>query len=239
LISEDKLFIDLNGRTLIALSVKTGDIAWKYHNKMNKLHIHTNAKMLQTDTYIFYIFSNYKIITLKKSSGLRVQTRNLLLLNENVSEKIILKHISDINIYNNTVYICYDNGTFIALDIVSGRIIWKKNKNNYKNVIIDKNMIMITKKNGHITFLNRLNGKKLWTNRTLKNKILIKPVILNKKQLIIIGDNKGVTYILNKKNGKIIKQLKIHNEEIKFNFIDESKNIIIVSKNNNVSRLTF
>ncbi len=212
LITNDKLFIDLNGYLIFALNNEDGEEIWRYFNKIENFYIHTNAKIIQSNKYMHYIFANKKIITLKKNTGEKILARSIDSSKIKFDAKNKKIYITNVKVNNNILYICYNDGNFLVLDAIFGSVLWKKTKRNYNNFIIYKNQLIITKKNGHITSLNKTNGKKIWTNAILKNKLLTKPTMLNIKKIIMTHNENEIYFF--KKNGKFFKKINMDKNKI-------------------------
>ena len=222
-LDEKYLFLDENGEIIIALNIEDGSLIWKYKVNMKNFFIYTNGKVLQTHKHLFYIYPNKKIIVLKKDNGEKLKSYKINFYNKNNS----MSFLSDFSIYNNIIYLCYDNGDFTVLNGMSGKILWRKYKQNYKYITMHKNNIIITKFNGHITCLNKFNGKKIWTTTAFKDKNIIKPLVLN-DIFVTVFDNYGTLYILDKNTGSFLNVLQTKFKNIQ-HIYKKNKEIIFLT----------
>jgi len=227
ILDEKNLFIDKNGNLLVSLNIETGNLEWKYKVNIKNFFIYTNGKILQTNKYLFYVYSNKKIIVLKKENGEQVNVYKINDIN-NLNKKEAY-FISDINIYNNIIYLCYDNGNFLVLNSISGKVIWTKSKKNYKFFRLYKDNIIVLKQNGNITCLNKFNGNKKWTNNCIKNNLFVKNIIFNKNHIFIFSKN-GLCYILEKNTGKLLKTFNTKIKNIRYVYKNFNKVFITADK---------
>lgn len=209
------MIFDEFGVKLKSINNKNGKKIWEYNNNIDNFFINTNGKLIETKKDLIYIFSNKKLIIINKINGKKLKSINIKSNNKNI-------RLKKTKIYNNILYICYENGRFEIINLNSGKKIFNNKKNNYNNFFIDKRHLIILKKNGKIVKVNKFNGKKIWSNNFFKNKI-IKKIILDKNIIVL---NKNLIYFFNN-NGELLKNKKIKNEE-KIN--ENIKNIIALNK---------
>ena len=231
-IDKKKLYIDSNGMTLVALDNDNGNIIWKFYDITTK-NCYINGKILQTKKYIHYIYSDDKIITLNKNTGKKITKYNYLHTTDK-HDLSKIKNIFDINIYNNIIYMSYDDGTIITTNPFNKNIMWFKKK-IYTYITLMDDKIITANKNGQIFFLNKLNGNIIKKINELKEKNLFKPIIL--KNSIIINDNKGNVHFINKHTGNIIDIINIGTENIKYNIIDKLNESILILTNTKLIKI--
>lgn len=198
--TNNEIFINANDNKIISLNIKTNKIRWQTLTNVTAFSSNSKSKLLISCNKIYQIIPNLKLIILNKNTGEILVNKNIKIATQNI--KIIRKSI----IYKNLIYICYTDGSFIKLDGTTGNKIWQKTKNNYIDFFILKNKLIIIKNNGNITFLNKKNGKKILTNRSLYGK---KINLINIKNIILIKENNAILHLLNVKTGLITSSFKI------------------------------
>lgn len=235
-IFDNKIFIDKNGHTVIAIDIKTGEFLWQFFNKIEDLHIFTNGKNIQSNDIIYYIYPNKKLLTIKKNNGEKYKSKTITSTQKITHLRKFLVYISDIALYNKTLYMCYGNGNFVSINTESGKILLKKDTNNYISTSIYKNTIIILKKNGHIKCFNKITGKKIWANKSLDKKILNKPIILNRQKTLLIYDKCGFIYFINILSGKITHKTNL-NTCFKYAFLNKTETDILLISNDKITNI--
>jgi len=235
-ISKDKIFIDRNGHTLIAIDIVKGHILWQFFNRIDDMYIFTNGSVIQSDKYIHYIYPNKKILTLKKHNGEKYSTKNISPKTNHINIKKGLTYISNTIFFNGILYLLYNNGHFLSINIKSGKTILENfNKNNINNSLIYKNKLVLIKKSGYLECLSKTTGKKLWKNNIFKNNYFLNPLIMKKSETIFLCDKNGNIIFLNFKTGKLIYQKCILNISVTQYFVDElEKHILLISNDNKI-----
>lgn len=191
-LTSDKLFIDKDARILTALDINTGKYVWRTSIYSEDEQFFTNAKFLYTNDYIIYIYSNRKISVLSKNSGLPKKSYNIqsfdpLACNDHLS-------ITTAKIYNDILYVMYNNGDFFAFDIKIGECIFGDSNEQYVDFFLNFDTVVIFKKPADIIFYNKFTGKKILNTTVFEDHFYI-PIILSKKKLILVYNNNNVKFL--------------------------------------------
>ncbi len=210
-ITNKEFFINVNDNKIISIKNKNNKVKWQTITNVTDFSNNAKSNLLISCNKIYQIIPNLKLIILNKNTGEILINKSIKINNKNIINEI--KTIKTSMLDKNFIYICYTDGSFIKLDGLTGNKLWQKTKNNYKNFLIKKNKIIIIKKNGNITLLNKKNGKKLLTNRSLHGK---KINLINIKDSILIKEQNENLHILNIKTGLIIYSFKIGTKNINY-----------------------
>ncbi|WP_341206074.1 outer membrane protein assembly factor BamB [uncultured Psychrosphaera sp.] len=109
-------------------------------------------------------------------------------------------------INGSTVYTIAYNGNLAALDMMSGRVLWKREYSSYRNLAIDTGVIYLTDAKGNVIAVDANSGIEKWTSSELYNRRLTQPVVY--KGNIVVGDYEGYFHFINKESGKIAARYK-------------------------------
>ncbi|QJC32327.1 PQQ-binding-like beta-propeller repeat protein [Enterobacteriaceae endosymbiont of Donacia dentata] len=224
-IKNDILLVHNIDNILQGLNKNNGQILWTvslgHSNKFSIKGVSTpviffNNVIIGSDNGII----SSRIIT----NGSLVWEQNLLRFNN----KDDFININDIDIkpiiYNGIVYASSYNGNFVALDLSTGKIIWKKVYFTHKNFIIYKNIIYLITSKNEIFALNANNGNLIWRqNKFQKNEI---DNLFFYKKYIFFTNKKGFIYWINYRLGNFVGKKKIDKYKIRFAFLIKNKLII-------------
>lgn len=105
-------------------------------------------------------------------------------------------------IFGDKVYAISSRGNLAAIELKSGRIVWKRQYSSYRQIAIYRNDIYITNTKGHVYSLNRVNGIERWSNLSLTNRGVTGPVVVNNH--VVVGDFEGYLHWLNQETGEIV-----------------------------------
>jgi outer membrane protein assembly factor BamB len=236
-ITNNYIYFITNCYDLNVINRKTGKLLWKYSLNIDKVYIElSKSKIITSKDKLYIIIPDKRIILLDKFTGNEIYSNSICLSNITNKTSKNYRNFKKIRKYKDKIYICYSDGNFIVINCYTGRILWKKTKLNYENFIIYKKNLLIVKKNNHLTMLNRVNGNKIWTNRTFSKKIT-NYFILNKLNTIIIFNKYGYVYFLDKRNGFILSINKITNIKINDIFLNKSKKTFFIFNKNKVIKI--
>ncbi|MEC7689593.1 MAG: outer membrane protein assembly factor BamB [Pseudomonadota bacterium] len=117
-----------------------------------------------------------------------------------------LERIVDVDsaplMYGGTIYAISYNGTLAAVELRSGRVIWKREYASYRNVTMDGNTLYVVDNNSHVYALDRRNGVELWSQSGLKKRVLTAAEPAG--DYLVVGDKWGLLHWINKEDGKIV-----------------------------------
>jgi len=116
-----------------------------------------------------------------------------------------LERIVDIDatplLFANTVYTVAYNGTLAAVELRTGRLLWKREYGSYRNVTLSGNTLFVVDTNSNVHALDRRNGVEIWAQGLVKGRRLTSAVPFGDH--VVVGDNWGYLHWLNKRTGEI------------------------------------
>ena len=117
-----------------------------------------------------------------------------------------LERVIDIDskplIYGDTVYAVSARGHLVALELRSGRVLWKRQYSSYRQLSVSGNTLFLTDVKGHVYAIDRLNGLEKWSQVTLTNRGVTGPAVLN--NYVVVGDFEGYLHWLDLESGEIV-----------------------------------
>ena len=105
-------------------------------------------------------------------------------------------------VFGDKVYAISSRGNLAALDLQSGRVLWKRQYSSYRQISIYRNTIFLTNIRGHVYAIDRVNGIERWSNLALANRGVTGPAILD--DYVVVGDFEGYLHWLSKETGEIV-----------------------------------
>src|SRR5690606_21207581 len=120
-----------------------------------------------------------------------------------------LDRIADIDVQplvlGGIAYVVSFDGTLAAVELRSGRIIWKREYKSYRNLVIEGNSLYVVDNDSVVYALDRRNGVELWSQSGLRSRMLtgVAPV----SSYLAVGDKYGFVHWLNQSDGEIIARI--------------------------------
>ncbi len=101
-----------------------------------------------------------------------------------------------------SVYSIAYNGNLIAVDILSGRVMWKREYSSYRSLAFDGKTIYLTDARGTVSAVDATNGIERWSQPDLKNRRLTSPVVY--KDTVVVADLEGYVHFIDKTSGEFV-----------------------------------
>ena len=105
-------------------------------------------------------------------------------------------------VFGDKVYAVSSRGNLAAIDLKSGRVLWKRQYSSYRQISIYRNTIFLTNLRGHVYAIDRVNGIERWSNLTLANRGVSGPAVID--DYVVVGDFEGYLHWLNQETGEIV-----------------------------------
>lgn len=115
-------------------------------------------------------------------------------------------------VFGDKVYAISARGNLVAIELKSGRILWKRQYSSYRQIAVYRNNIFITNTRGHVYALNRLNGIERWSNVELNNRSVTGPAVVG--QYVVVGDYEGYLHWINQETGEILSRHRVDSSGI-------------------------
>jgi outer membrane protein assembly factor BamB len=117
-----------------------------------------------------------------------------------------LERVIDIDstplVFGDKVYIVSARGNLVALDLRTGRVLWKRQYSSYTELAISGNNIYLSDVKGHIYAIDRLNGLEKWSQLALTNRGVTGPAAVG--NYVVVGDFEGYLHWLDRDSGDIV-----------------------------------
>jgi len=105
-------------------------------------------------------------------------------------------------VFGDKIYAISARGNLAAIELKSGRVLWKRQYSSFRQISVYRNDIYITNTRGHVYALNRLNGIERWSNLSLTNRNVTGPVVVD--DYVVVGDFEGYLHWLSQDSGEIV-----------------------------------
>lgn len=105
-------------------------------------------------------------------------------------------------VFGSIVYVVSYDGTLAALDLRSGRIIWKREYSSYRDLAVSGNRIYVVDTSSIVYALDRRNGVEIWSQSGLKQRNLTTPLVMGEH--LVLGDRWGLMHWLDVNEGTMV-----------------------------------
>jgi len=105
-------------------------------------------------------------------------------------------------VFGDKIYAVSSRGNLAAIELQSGRILWKRQYSSYRQISIYRNTIFLTNTRGHVYSIDRVSGIERWSNLALANRGVTGPAVID--NYIVVGDFEGYLHWLDQDTGEIV-----------------------------------
>lgn len=117
-----------------------------------------------------------------------------------------LERVVDIDskplIFGDKIYSVSSRGNLAAIDLRSGRVLWKRQYSSYRELALSGNTLFLTDVKGHIYAIDRNTGLESWSQLALTNRGVTGPAVVG--DYVVVADFEGYLHWLNGETGEIV-----------------------------------
>lgn len=210
-VDEGTLLINTSSGTLFALDANSGEQKWIYESDVPALSLRGISAPVAT---------NGGAIVGTAAGKLAV---NLLNTGQTAWEQTIaapsgateLDRIVDIDarplVLGGVIYTISFDGTLAAVELRSGRVIWKREYKSYRSLSSAGNRLFVVDTNSNIYSLDNRNGIEQWSQGGLKQRRVTMATPVD--NYIVVGDNFGFLHWLNQSDGQIVARMDVGGDD--------------------------
>lgn len=191
----------LSGK-VVALEADTGDEKWSFVNEVPPLSLRGTAPPTTSGGGVMIGSALGKLSVLLVEDG-RVAWEQSLATKKGKTE---LDRIADVDakplVIGGVVYASAYDGTLAALELRSGRVIWKREYRSFHAISALANTLFVVDKDSVVYALDRLSGVELWSQTELRGRGLSAATGTNSS--VVIGDMSGYLHWLSAETGEFV-----------------------------------
>jgi outer membrane protein assembly factor BamB len=128
-----------------------------------------------------------------------------------------------------TLYTISFNGELVAMELRSGRQLWKRDYASFRNMAVAGNILYLVDSTGGIYAVDRRNGTEVWGQQGLQRHFLTGPTVY--KEYLVVGDNKGNLHWLNRETGDFVARQRFDSSGFYREAIANDDYILVTSRN--------
>ena len=115
-------------------------------------------------------------------------------------------------IANQTVYAVTYQGQVAALELFSGRIIWRRDMSSHSGLGVGPDNVYVTDDSSHVWALNRDNSASMWRQAKLDARRVSPPAVFD--QYVVVGDLDGYVHWLRRHDGQFAARVRVDSSSI-------------------------
>jgi outer membrane protein assembly factor BamB len=179
----------------------TGEIRWQLETDVPALSLRGTSSPFIANGGVLVGTATGKLSVILLDKGVPAWEQAIATIQGSTELERLVDADSTPIVFGTKVYSIAYNGNLVAVDMMSGRVLWKREYSSYRNIAIELNTLYLTDAKGSVTAVDASNGIEKWTNSELYNRHLTTPVVY--KNSIVVGDFEGYFHFIDKTSGRI------------------------------------
>lgn len=135
-------------------------------------------------------------------------------------------------IVDNIVYAQSYNGSFTALDLRSGQLLWKRDMGSVHDFVIEGDRVYLVDQDDRVAALSLNGGTILWKQNDLLHRGLTPPAFFN--GYVVVGDSEGYLHWLDSNSGQFVAQNKVDGDGLLSSPIVAGDQLVIQARGGDV-----
>lgn len=211
-VDEGMVVINTGAGVMFALDAETGEQRWRYESEVPPLSLRGVSGATISSGGAIVGTASGKVAAVVLNSG-QIAWEQTVAAPTGATE---LERLVDIDveplILGGVIYVVSFDGTLAALDIRSGRVVWKREYQSYRRISMQANNLFVVDTNSVVYALDRRSGVELWSQSSLRGRQLTaaEPV----GDYLVVGDKYGFLHWLSQSDGTLVSRLQVGGDDV-------------------------
>jgi len=233
---DEKIFVRLSDGDTLAINYKTSSVIWQYHGKNVTLNIKGSGSISTSFNNIFVARDDGTLISLSHDSG----KLNWLTSISPRSGRNELESLRDVEMTplldDGIVFVGSYQGSLIAVDSLTGTLIWSNPMSVRSNLDTDEYNIYVATEDGSIFALDKYTGDIVWKS-SVNSKLFLTQSLVYENYIATLSTS-GHIVIVDRNTGNLLSlQELISPIDYQSRFLIIDKILYIVTKNGRLNSI--
>ncbi len=199
---EGLLLINTGGGRLFALSADTGEIRWQHDYENSSLTLRGLSEVATNSGGVVYGTGNGHVGVLIADKGMPAWDEAIAAPKGATD----LARIVDVDatpiVQDGTIYAIAYNGQLVALDLRTGRELWKRDYASFRTMQLAGGTLFIVDSQGRLYAVDTRSGNELWSQLAMNKHFVSSPTVY--KNYVVVGDNEGNLHWFSRDKGEYL-----------------------------------
>lgn len=228
-VGEGLVVIATGAGTLVALHPDSGEQRWQFENEQPALTLRGVSEPLVEAGGVIYGSGSGHLGVLIADRGYQAWEEQIAVPKGSTD----LSRLVDVDakpvVRAGTVYSIAYNGELVALELRSGRQLWKRDYASFRNLTAAGDILYLVDSTGRIYSVDSRNGTELWSQMGLHKHFLTAPVVY--KDYLVVGDSKGNLHWLNRNTGDFVARQSLDSSGFYTEAVTDGSYLLVQSRN--------
>ncbi|XOV79372.1 MAG: outer membrane protein assembly factor BamB [Aestuariibacter sp.] len=201
-VDEGLVVVNTGSGILYALDAETGEQRWIYESEVPALTLRGIANPTISSGGAIVGTASGKVAVNIVDSGQTLWEQTVAAATGATELERLVDIDSQTIVFGGVIYVVSFNGTLAAMDLRTGRIIWKREYRSYRRMSLAGNTLFVVDDKSQVYALDRRNGVELWAQVGLRGRDLTAAVSM--QDYVVVGDKFGYLHWLDQSSGDIV-----------------------------------
>ena len=196
------------------LSVSDGEELWNYQRSVPLLSLRGAGPPALIDDKAIVGYANGKLVALSISDGKVIWEQSVAVSRGRTEIDRLVDIDSELVIKGNRVYAVAYHGNLAALDVGTGRLLWKREMSSRAGIDVSENeAVYVSDENNYVWAIQDGSGSGVWGQTELLRRNITAPVIVG--EYVIVGDLDGYIHWISREDGRFVARMRLSNDAIR------------------------
>jgi len=210
LLAMNKVIAVMGNGKVMAFDLESGEQSWVYQQDVPPLTLRGTSGIIENQGAAFFGLPNGKIAGVLLDDGRAIWEAIVTPAAGGNELSSIIDVDSTPIILGGTMYAVGYNGNLAAIEVRSGKVLWKRDYSAFQALTIDGFNLFLTTENGHVFAIDRRSGLEVWSQMGLENRGLTAPAVI--EQYVAVVDFEGYLHLLSQETGEFVGQQEIDDD---------------------------
>lgn len=222
---------------LFGLNSTTGQRVWIYDRTVPVLTLRGTAAPVIEGDIVLNGFDNGRLVAVSLHDGRSLWESRIALPSGRTEIERMVDLDAEPVVVGDTVYAVTFQGRVAALDLYSGRTLWRRDMSSYAGLGADTDSLYVTDDMSHVWALDRYTSASLWRQTKLQARMVTAPVRLHGH--VVVGDGQGYLHLMDREDGQFVGRARIDSAGIVVPPVVREDTIYVLGRGGSLAALQF
>lgn len=232
---EGLILVNTGGGRIFALQPDTGEQRWMHETENALLTLRGISSVAAAAGGVVFGTGNGKVGVLISEQGAPAWEEAVAVAKGSTDLARIIDVDATPIVQNGTIYAIAYNGQLVAMELRSGRVLWKRDYASFREMQIVDNVIYLVDSTGKLYAVDTRNGLEIWSQQTLHKHFVTGPAVY--KNYLVVGDNEGNLHWFSRDKGEYLARHEFDSSGFYVEAVSTSDYLILQTRNGEIDVL--
>ncbi len=193
-----------------SLDIADGSQQWLLSRRVPTLSLTGNSVPLVQGRTVYVGFDDGKLVAIDRRSGQIYWEATVSIPAGRTEVERLVDLDGDFVMRDGILYVSSFQGRLVAIQAVSGDLLWSRQFSNFQAIAIDDNAIYLTSDSSDLWAIDRRTGAAFWKQDALHARRLTAPAIVSDR--LVVTDFEGYLHWISRDDGRLVGRIRVGEE---------------------------